>query len=421
MMLFFKECKKILRSLTFLIYCAAVLAMYFTQFHSDIGGPLEKPAPGEDSYGTIVREVPEILMPVAINCLVREYFSGSFTAYPYGFIKHVRLTEKEKARMAEIIAEVSGITPEQLDSFDAFEQGGYYMDENGDMAYLEPNIPEISIPSDLTYEHFRDLMRKADKIIGGGSMYGDGFIVGNFSRIPKTYEDALAEYDQFIDKDKVTGAYARLYCDYLGIVLAMLPVFVAASLARLDRKSRMEQLAYARKISSARLVFTRFFALAAVMLLPLILTAVIAHIRVKGVYAGYAVDSFAFLRYVVFWLVPNILTASAVGMLVTELVSGLLAVFVQGVWWIASIFSAVGGLTGGIRKFTLVMRHNSLLGHDVFYGQWTDIVFNRSFFTVFSLLAIMLTAWIYEQKRRGMIHGLTFKGGHKNTGRQPKA
>lgn len=40
-------------------------------------------------------------------------------------------------------------------------------------------------------------MRKADKIIGGGSKYSDDNIVGNFSRIPKTYEDALAEYEQF--------------------------------------------------------------------------------------------------------------------------------------------------------------------------------------------------------------------------------
>lgn len=419
-MLFFKECKKILFSLTFIFYCIAVLAMYFSQFHNDIGRPLERPLPGRENYGTIVREVPEILMPVATASLVREYLSGSFIAYPYGFIKHVRLTEKEKTHMAEIILKVSGITPDQLDSFEDFEQGGYYMDENGYMDYLEPKIPEIRIPDGLTYEDFRELMREADKIIGGGSMYGDGFIVRYFSRIPKTYEDALAEYDQFINEDKITGAYARLYCDYLGILLAILPVFVAASLARLDKKSRMEQLAYARKISSAKLIFTRFLALVAVMLLPLIITAVIAQTKVQGIYPEDAVDSFAFCRCIVLWLVPNILTASAVGMLVTELASGLLAIFLQGVWWITSIFSAIGGLTGGVGKFTLVMRHNSLMGHDVFYDQWTNILFNRSFYTVFSLLAILLTAALYEQKRRGMINGLTSKSRNKNSKRQPK-
>ena len=419
-MLFFKECKKILFSLTFIIYSIAVLAMYFSQFHGAIGKPREKPLPGEDSYGTIVREIPEILMPAAIDSLVREYLSGGFSAYPYGFYKYVKLTEKEKAHIAEIISEVSGITPDQLDSFEYFEQGGYYMDENGYMVYLEPNIPEINIPDNLTYEQFRELMREADKIIGGGSMYSDSFIVGNFSRIPKTYEDALAEYDQFINKDKITGAYARLYCDYLGILLAILPVFVAASLTSKDKRSRMEQLVYTRKTSSARLIFTRFFALAAVMLLPLIITAAIAHTRVNGIYSDYAVDSVAFFRYALLWLVPNILTSSAVGMLVTELASGLLAIFVQGVWWIASIFSAMGGLTGGIGKFTLVMRHNSLSGRDVFYAQWTDILFNRSFFTVLSILAIMLTAFLYEQKRRGIINGLTFKSHNKNSKRQSK-
>ena len=420
-MLFLKECKKILFSLPFLVYCIAVLAMYFTQFHSDIGEPLERPLPGADSYGTIVREIPEILMPAAVDSLVIEYLSGGFQAYPYGFYKYVRLTEKEKAQIAEIISEVSGITSDQLGSFEDFEPGGFYMDENGYMIYHEPNIPEIRIPDGLTYEHFRELMREADKIIGGGSMYSDSFIVSYFSRVPQTYEEALAEYDQFINEDKITGAYARLYCDYLGIFLGILPVFVAASLTGLDKKSRMEQLVYARKISSAKLIFTRFCALVAVMLLPLILTTAIAHIRVKGIYPDCAVDGFAFFRYALLWLVPNILTALAVGMLVTELASGLLAIFVQAVWWIASIFSAMGGLTGEIGKFTLVMRHNSLGERDVFYAQWTDILFNRSFFTVLSLLAMILTVFLYEQKRRGILNGLTFKSHDKNTKRQSKA
>ena len=109
-MLFMKECKKILCSLTFLIYCITVLAMYFTQFHSDGREAQEKPVPGRDNYGMIAKEVPEILMPAAADSLIGEYLSGSFTAYPFGFIKYVKLTENKKAQLAKIISEVSGIT-----------------------------------------------------------------------------------------------------------------------------------------------------------------------------------------------------------------------------------------------------------------------------------------------------------------------
>ena len=420
-MLFLKECKKILFSLTFFVYFITVLAIYLTQFQYDGREALERPVPGYNDYGMVAKEIPEIMMPAAVESLVCEYLSGSFTAYPYGFVKYVKLTENKKMQLAKIISEVSGITAQELDSFEGFEQGGYYMDENGYLFYQEPVIPKITIPENLTYEHFRELMKEADRIIGGGSKYSDEFIVGNFSLVPKTYEDALAEYEQFINEDKITTAYARLYCDYLGIDLAILPVFVAVALANLDRRSRMEQLAYARKISSTKLIFTRFFALISVMMIPVVLTAVLAGNLVNNLYPGYAVDPFAIYRYMIGWLVPNIMVASAVGMLLTEISSGLLAIFAQGAWWLTSIFAATGGLTGRIGRFTLVMRHNNLMKHDIFYAQWENIVFNRTFYTVISILGVALTALIYEQKRRGRINGLPFQIDLQNFKRQSKA
>lgn len=404
-MLFFKECKKVVFSLAFVIYCIVVFAFYFTQFHNDSRTPLPKPVPGVESYGEIAKEVPEILMPAAVESLVGEYLSDSFTAYPYGFYKNVRLKEKDKTRITEIITEISGIPQNELDSFEDFQQGGYYMDENGYVVYQEPNIPEITIPQTMTYEHFRELMQEADKIIGGGSKYSDQFIVENFSLVPKTYEDALAEYEYFISEDKITGAYARLFCDYTGIDLAIMPVFVAVALASLDRRSRMEQLAYSRKISSAKLIFTRYFALIAVMLIPVVFTAFHANASIGTVYPDHDLDNSAFLRYTVFWLIPNIMTSTAVGMFVTELTSALLAIFVQGVWWFASTIAATDGLTGNIGKFTLVMRHNNLLKADVWVAEWNNIVFNRIFFSAVSILAIALTAFIYEMKRRGVFNG----------------
>lgn len=401
-MLFLKECKKVFFSLTFFLYCAALIAMYFTQFDGDNGEPLEKPIEGADYYGMVSREVPEILMPAATEGLVREYLSGSYTAYPYGFIKNVRLKEKEKSRMAEIIGELTGLTGEELESYEEFP---------GD-------FPELEVSADLTYERFRELMREADDIIGGGSQYGDAYLLG-FSRVPRTYEDALAEYEEFLQEDKITGAYARLYCDYMGIVLGILPVFVAVSLMGLDAKLRMEQLAYSRQISSAKLVFNRFLALTVIQFIPVVITAVHAHVKVIGLYPSYNLDHLAIYRYAFFWLLPNIMTATAVGMLLTEAASGFLGIFIQGAWWFASIMAATEGLTGQIGRFTLVMRHNNLLGYGVFQAEWGNVVFNRIFYTLMSILAVALTALVYEQKRRGRFYGLSGFG--KSDRRQSKA
>lgn len=375
-MLFLKECKKILFSLTFLLYALVVFGMFFTQFYADCNGPLEQPAPGLEDYGTKVRETPEILMPAAADNLINEYNNNSYTAYPFGFYKVVRLNNKKQEQIAAIIDEIS---------------------------------------LDVSYERFRELMREADVIIGGGSEYSDSFILQNFSRVPKTYEDALEDYNNLSAKDGITGGYARLFCDYSGIFLAIMPVFVAAALCNADQKARMEQLIYSRKISSARLIITRYCALILTMLIPVLITALIAHFRVVSIYPDSDLDRFAILKLAAVWLIPNIMTTAAVGMLVTELLSPLIAVFVQGAWWFKSALDVSGGLTGDIEKFTFVVRHNSILKRAEFLEDYGNFIFSRSFYTVLPFILIALTILIYEMKRGGRFHGLrTFGQNHRS-------
>lgn len=397
--LYWKECKKVLRSLTFLLYTAAIVFMYYTQFSGELKFPEAMPEPGLANYGTVAREEPEVLVPKAIDSLIIEYLQNSYQAYPLGFVKYIHLLEKKQQQIADIIEEVSGITKEQMDNYMDFIRGEMVIGENNEVIYKEPQIPQVSIPETLTYERFRELMREADQIIGGGSQYSDEFIVENFSRVPKTYEEALAEYNQFINKDKVTRAYARLYCDYIGVVLAILPVFVAVSLTVMDRRARMEQLIRAKQVSSAKIVFTRYAALVTVMFLPVVVTAFAAQAEIIKLYPGKTLDLFAFPKYTIGWLIPAIMISAAVGVLVSEMFSILPAIFIQGVWWFGSIFT--GSLTGKIGKFTLVVRHNSLYKADLFYENFGNLVFNRIFFTAVSLAAVALAALIYEQKRRG--------------------
>lgn len=403
-MLFFKECKKVLFSLTFLIYLVAVMGFYFTQFHEDCKEEISPPRQGLDDYGTASKEVPEILMPAAANGLVTEYLRGYYVAYPIGFYKEVKLSQKKSAQMAEIITEITGISQQELDSFSDFNEGEMTMIPDGNGGYIpvveKPNIPEINIPDTMTYEHFRELMRKADKIIGGGSDYSDDNIVDNFSRLPRTYDDALADYNAIIEKDKFTGAYARLFCDYIGIIVSILPVFAAASLVNADRKSRMEQLVYSRKISSTKLVFSRFAALSVMLAIPVIILSAAATFQVMKLYPNKSIDIFAIPRMSVCWLLPNILFSTALGMLMTEIVSPLIAFFAQGVIWFTSVMKGTE-LTGDIGRFTLVCRHNSLYDRTAFIEDLNKFEFNRIFYTVISLVIITLTAWIYSMKRKG--------------------
>lgn len=428
--LYGKECRKVICSLTFLLYAAAVFAMYYSQFHAELNGAEIKPEPNQSSYGMTVREVPELIMPRAIERLLTEYRANSYTAYPIGFYKEVRLMEKKREKMAEILCELTGLPREELnphgkgdvdgDDEISFEIGGengireigdhsFVVDGNGDFGQVDASMPEqfpqeYEIPESLTYERFRELMRAADDLIGGGSQYSDQYILHNFSQVPKTYEEALKEYAELVEEDGVTGGYARLYCDYVGFMLCILPVFVAVSMMQLDRRARMEALVHSRSASSAAIVLARYAALVSVMLLPVIVTAVMAQAKVMGYYPGVRMDFFAFARGVAVWLLPSIMVAAAVGMVITELVSGLAAILLQAGWWFASMFS--GALTGGIGKFGLLIRHNSLYKREIFMQQRGDFLFNRIFFVLFSLALVTLAAVVYEEKRKGRRFGL---------------
>lgn len=366
-MLFFKECKKVIFSLTFFIYLFAVGGFYFTQFSSDCGSQLEKPHANQTDYGWTVKEIPEKIMPSATESLIAEHDKNCYAAYPFGFYKEVKLSEKKNKQIAEIITEIENTT---------------------------------------SYENFRELMKKADKIIGGGSKYSDNNILDNFSQVPKTYEDALAEYNDIFEKDKITGAYARLFCDYMGIVVSLLPVFVAVSLVNADRKSRSEQVIYTRKISSVKLIFTRFSALSVMMIIPVILFAIIATIQVYNIYSNSNIDLFAITRMSVYWLIPNILFSTAFGMFITELISPLIAIFLQGALWIASLMNVAKGLQGNINFFTLVCRHNSLYERYLFIEDLNKFAFNRIFYTVLAVLLVILTAYIYNLKRKGDFYAI---------------
>lgn len=368
-MLLLKELKKVVCSFTFLLFLAVLVGFYATQFSSESDNRLKEPVAGRDDYGMTETDDPAVIIPTAIAGLERETEFNFYVAYPVGFYKEVTLDDKKQTEMKEILAQLK----------EQYQKG------------------------ELSYDMFLNYMERADKLIGGGSNYSSRYLISHFGYIPASYEDARREYEEFVSADRITGAYARLFCDYLGIVLGIMPVFVAASLMERDRKAQMEQLIYSRKISSAGLVINRFLALIISMTVPVFLLSVMATVQVHGVYSGMSMDWAAIFVMAGIWLLPNILMATAVGMVFTEIYSPLLAVFVQSIWWIASI--STGKLTGGIHKFTLVIRHNNLMKRQVFVRQMGDFIFNRCFYAVVAVILVAVTVWIYSVKRRGVFGG----------------
>lgn len=369
-MLFLRECKKVILSVPFLLLIFAMTAMAVSQDAMDFSREkIEKPKPG-GQYGFHTKKEPEVIMPAALKSLSSEYEENSYSTYPMGFLKKVKLDEDSQKKMAELL---SSLTQKPV--------------------------------SELSYSDFEEKMEQASDLIGKGSAYDPGALE-RFGVVPITYEEALAQYELSVKTDRFTGGYARLFMDYLlAGVLCILPVFPAVAVCLKDRRSHMEGLIHSRKISSARIVLTRYLALVGTAMLALILLAYISNMSVWKLYSGSSLDYLAPLKYALGMGLPSVMVCVSVGMFFTELTGTPAAIAVQGLWWFLDINMGMGTDLNGYPLYRLMPRHNSSEQTQEFLDHFQSLVVNRLFMAGLAVLLLAASIYLFEQKRRGRLHG----------------
>lgn len=411
--MFLKECRKTVKSITYVIYVVILVLFAYTQMGTSFE-PIEPPQKGLESYGVKHDEHQEVIIPNAVDSLYGEYTANSFTAYPVGFYKVVKLSDKEQGEMANILSKLNGMSSDELMASTGMDDSGITISDNntvinekGEMTIVVPekgeegSLSEVSIDQKLTTERFHELMKQADNLIGGGSKYNDMYL-SQFGAVKMTYEDALADYNEIVEKDKITGALARLFSDYLGIVLAIFPVFIAVALGLKDRRAKMQDLIYTRRVSSFRLMFTRYFAMIAVMFLPVLLLALYATVSTANQYSGVDIDLFAFIKYSLGWLLPSLMVSTAVGVCLTVLTDTPIAIAVQGLWWFIGINMGMQHMEGGY-GMDLAVRHNKIGNTGIYLDNFNTLVINRFSYTLLAVVLMIVSVGIYELKRRGKL------------------
>lgn len=431
-MLLLQEIKKIVKSIPYLIFVAAIIIGLFSQGVFRFGDdPLQEPQPGS-SYGFKQEEIAEQIMPAALRDLLTEFSNNNYTTYPIGFLKHVKLSEGEQAKIAEILSEitgnnkerilqeVAGISPGGSDNY-TFQIGGDAMQQDGNGDFTigsdenQQNSSEkmtFAVRDDMDYARFKELMGQADDLLGGGSNYAVDSLIG-YGTVPLTYEEAKERYDLAVSSDQVTGGYARLFSDYAGVmVLSILPVFLAVILSMKDRRAKMEALIYTKETSAAKLTFIRYLALVIAAMAPVIILSYVSNIMVWSSYSGMQLDYLAPLKYDFGWLMPSVMISTAIGMFLTELTGTPIAVVVQGLWWMLDVNLGIKTVHSGYSLFRLAPRHNvgpkSLFRTQDYLDHFTDLVQNRLLMAGIALVLIILTILIYEAKRKGKFGGNAF-------------
>lgn len=396
--LFAKECRQTVKSLIYWLTVIILTLFFFSQLGDmQITG---KPAKGQEDYGVKYSDDSQVIMENTLGMLAEEYYGGKYSTYPIGFYKQVKPDKEENQRIGKILEETTGITDMKV-----IED---LMDEHYNTGEMIMNPISVSPVKGLSYDHFRKLMKEVDDILGGGSNYGDARIRMNAIE-PRTYEDAMEEYNILVEKDHLTGGYARLFCDYMGIMLSILPVFLAVTRGLRDRRARMQELIAVRKASSAAIILSRYLAMLVMLMLPVLILSCfpLAECMRYASDAGISIDYLAFVKYSFGWLLPSVMTAASVGLVLTVFTDTALGILVQGIWWFVSIFISMPGMEGGMYGWSLVPRHNTEGNYSGFQEGFAQLAANRALYAGISVVLILVTIWIYSKKRRGKmdIHG----------------
>ena len=397
------ELKKVIFTLSYILFVVMMVGIYITQMVPEFAEPVAKPEPGQEYYGEMEVEIPSVLMPAATESLLGEYLNGFYGAYPIMFYKEVHLKAEDEERMAGILQQLTGLSKEELDAFEDYAAGGYYysVDGNGNPVVVsqEAMLPEYELNSDISYEEFQKLMKEADEIIGGGSKYAARNLIRNFSRIPMTYEDALEEYEQTVTGETIGKAYTRLFCDYMGVFLPIMTVFVAASFWNMDKRAKVRELIYSREIGTFKLLAVRILTLLIAMLPVILLPFAHMVIRVSAIYSGLSVAWAGAISELLLWLIPEMMFVTLFSIVITEMVSPILAIFLQGAWWYMAL--SMNELVGGINRWTLILRHNTLGGITIWQNELGIVIWNRVYYLCLSLILTVGLTVLYDLKRKG--------------------
>lgn len=411
--LFLKECKIHIKSLLFLVYVLLLSLFFLTQFW-DFPMVVE-PRENENGYGMTYSDDPNVIMNKTMEKLLFEFNQNKYGTYPVGFYKEVRLNEKKAEHVLKIIEEVTGLSIEEvetiyLDYEKSFPKhtGDFEIDYASDQKYERENPFEMPFMEGMTYEAFKDFMGNIDKILGGGSYYAKGELSSN-AYVPMTYEQALEEYQSIVNDDKITGAYARLFCDYMGLMLGILPVFLTVSRELRDKKSKVTLVIYSKKISSLRIMNARYAAILVVSFLPVLIFGIIllAYAMLQANSIGVSGDILLYFAYLGGWLLPTAMFTISLGMFCSVLTGKIFGILVQSLVWIISIFS---GVIRGQAGFNPIPRFNRFGSYAIFQEIQKGLVINRIAYLIVSLVLFLAAVAVFEQKRKGglALHGNLF-------------
>lgn len=259
----------------------------------------------------------------------------------------------------------------------------YGIDEKGNL--IDP----------VNYKKYELILDKLDKEFGDTTIFSKKYRNRIYLQ-NKTYIDALKDFKEILNKDKVTSAYGRYLSDYMGITAGFYPIFVVAAMFLRDRKKNISNLFGNKKISPIIYILSKYSGVCISLLICYLILAThstYVFYRISKNY-NYLIDIWAFYKYTLTWIAPTILFTVAISMLLFGIFNKIsIPIISQFLLW----FSSIQTLGGDYSLYRFIIRFN-YLGNYKDYITWRpDIITNRAFYTILSLIIILLAAYVYKK------------------------
>ena len=455
MRLFGMECKKIAGSALYWVLVLALLAVSLFQYEPSVESELRRtddPASvfytatdGDyaEEHSSVPDEAMEHAMMIgATKLLMYNCRDNCYQYYPFGYVKEKTMSAKEQAVILQYLMELTGLSERELagakdgagdtnigdipisgDGAFILEPGRGSTNENGQFV-IRPDewqyVPGDGTSSEATsqssggfeiqvsFERFKEIMEEVNRMIGRNSYFSwtmlKLYYFGNdMEEAPITER----QHREFYEGDRVTGAFARYYCDSISLRMLFLRAFVIVDLMLRDKRRKMQGLIYPRTISSAKLLCTRYAAAVCMTMLPILILPVKSLIVLMQYCGsiGVQADALAFFKYILAWILPTVLLIMAISLMVTALLENYTALLLAGLIWLIGN-PTVDKLEGGnYGLFDLIIRHNTLKGYGRMMENIQMLALNRITISVIALALVGLAVLVYSKKRKG---GLNF-------------
>ena len=447
--LFLMECRKITRSVLYWLYIAALVVTVIQNYETTVENELrqtDNPASvfyiaenGAYANNTdkLSEDAEHTMMVETTERLIDNYRSNSYEYYPFGYVKRKTLSEKEQAEVLLYLKELTGLdepsiigTDENRASEDiqisgggayvlnpgqggTFENGQFVV-ESEDWEYIENNSglsqskenPESGFEIQVTFDRFKEIMDLVNHLIGRNSYFSwtmlSMYYYPNDMQVNPITEQ---QHREFYEKDHVTGAFARYFCDSISLIVLCLPAFVIIDLLLKDKRCKMNPLIYPRAESSAKIIVNRFEAVSCMIMLPVLIlpTRSLLTLVLYCHSIDIPVNIFAFAAYIFAWIFPTVLLVVSIALFVTVLTENYSAVLLAGLIWLfcrPSVDKLAGGNYG---MFDLIIRHNTLKGYGRMMENIHMLILNRVLVSVIAILFVGFAILIYDAKRKGGI------------------